>query len=98
MSTQLLILIGVALTAVGGVLGAIIQAVLPKKGSAENQLIDQLQEQLAAVERRERIVRQRERILDDYANQLREHINDRQPPPPPMWPSALTGVGTEEDG
>lgn len=29
------------------------------------------------------------RILQDYANQLRTHIADGKPPPPPAWPKEM---------
>lgn len=31
----------------------------------------------------------RERIRDDYIAQLRQHIVDGNPPPPPVWPAEL---------
>lgn len=31
------------------------------------------------------------RILQDYVNELRAHIADGKPPPPPAWPKGMTG-------
>lgn len=88
-------IIGVA-TVVGGILGAAITAYLPKKGSAENALIDQLQQE---VERQgKRIDAQDERIdtlyqarrrRDAYIQDLRSHIYEQKPPPPPPFPEGL---------
>ena len=33
--------------------------------------------------------KKRERIRDDYINQLRQHIADQKPPPAPEWPKGL---------
>lgn len=76
--------------------GSFLTARIQKRGTVENLLIDQLQEQVAAadrrteaVEKRERAQRRRERMLDDYIAQLRQHISDGNPPPPPPWPFGL---------
>ncbi len=68
--------------------------------SAQDRLIDQLQEELAshrnAQEARltaheERMTRL-DRLVDGYrshAHDLRSHIWDGKPPPPPEWPAGL---------
>lgn len=74
-----------------------------QKGDPEHRMIDQLQEQLDAASKRsdkqdERMARieneldrfkRRERIRDEYINQLRAHILAGNPPPPPDWPQGI---------
>lgn len=74
-----------------------------QKGSRENLIIDQLQEQVDKAsarsdkqdERMGRIEKEldrfkmRERIRDEYINRLRAHILAGNPPPPPDWPQGL---------
>lgn len=70
------------------------------ESSAQNQLIDQLQEELAEHRRAQgdRMTAQDERMnrlerysdgYRDHAHQLRSHIWDGKPPPPPPWPDGL---------
>ena len=66
------------------------------RGKPENALIDQLQEELLSMRKditdlklEQQQSRRRERIRDDYINQLRQHIADQKPPPAPEWPKGL---------
>jgi TolA-binding protein len=66
------------------------------RGKPENALIDQLQEELLSMRKditdlklEQAQSRRRERIRDDYINQLRQHIADQKPPPAPEWPKGL---------
>jgi hypothetical protein len=61
-----------------------------KAGARENAIIDQLQEEVAALKTGADQSYRRERIRDDYIHQLRSHITDEKPPPPPPWPEGLT--------
>lgn len=66
------------------------------RGKPENALIDQLQEETSrhakridSLEAEQTKAKKRERIRDDYINKLRRHIEDGNPPPPPVWPDGL---------
>lgn len=81
----------------GGGIGAAITAFIPKKGSVEHQMIDQLQELLETAATREKEIlaresrqRVREMILEDYVDGLRAQINNNEGPPPKPWPKELT--------
>jgi hypothetical protein len=85
------------ITALIGGGAAYLVARLNKRGTAENALIDQLQEErvndakrIDVVETRLNASLQRERIRDNYIHQLRDHIVQEKPPPPPDWPDGLT--------
>lgn len=94
-------LLVVIVGAVGTLLGSIVTAVMPKKGTAENALIDQQQEEIKrrdeAIDARDRVIEaknaeilqriQRERILSDYAESLRMQISNGEGPPPKSWPN-----------
>lgn len=74
-----------------------------QKGSRENVLIDQLQEQLIQADKRadkqdermEKIetklntVMRTSRVRLDYIYRLRHHIDTGQPPPSPDWPAGI---------
>lgn len=79
----------VVVALIAAVAGVVV-AILNRRGTRENALIDQLQEQLASVETRVNASLHRERIRDDYIHELRDHIDQRKPPPPPPWPEGLT--------
>ena len=88
-------LIGVA-GAVLTLIGVLGSAVLTRRSSdrklasdAGQQMIDQLQEELAAVRAEQASLRRTQRIQGDYIGQLRRHIADGNPPPPPAWPDGL---------
>lgn len=85
---------------------AFVQAEANQK-TAEQVMIDQLQEELAGhrktandrmteqdarmtalEDRNERVARERDGYRD-YAHELRSHIFDGRPPPPPNWPEGL---------
>jgi hypothetical protein len=63
---------------------------------APHQLIDQHQEDIKELragraEDRQRItaLERHVRVQGDYIGQLRKHIADGNPPPPPAWPEGL---------
>lgn len=53
------------------------------------QMIDQHQEDIAELRKEVAQLRRTQRIQGDYIGQLRRHIADGQPPPPPAWPEGL---------
>lgn len=59
------------------------------RSDAGHQMIDQHQEEIAALRGEIRELRQTRRVQDDYIGQLRRHIADGNPPPPPPWPDGL---------
>lgn len=74
-----------------------------QKGSRENALIDQLQEQLQSadtrsdkqdermtrIEARLNLVEKVSRIRLEYIYELRRHIANGEPPPAPDWPPGI---------
>lgn len=60
------------------------------KSDSGLMLINEHQEEIATLRRELSDARRRERIQGDYIGQLRRHIADGQPPPPPAWPDQLT--------
>lgn len=76
--------------------GAAVSKFIPQKGSVENLMIDQLQEQLnqaftriEALEGRDKEFQREAREKDDYISELRRHIEERKAPPPPPYPERL---------
>ncbi|GIE70718.1 hypothetical protein [Actinoplanes palleronii] len=53
------------------------------------QLLNERQEDIVALRQENAELRRHRRIQDDYIGQLRRHINDGSPPPPPAWPDGL---------
>jgi ribosomal protein L29 len=53
------------------------------------QIVDQLQEEVAGLRKELAELRRTQRIQGDYVGELRRHIADGQPPPPPAWPLGL---------
>lgn len=51
--------------------------------------MDRQDRRIEALERDNHLAKQREWVRDDYIQQLRKHISDGSPPPPPQWPNAL---------
>lgn len=102
-SGGLITLAGSALLASGVWIGHILAARTAgraAKQSGENALIDQLQEELGrhrdTAERRATAQDERMNRLEVYvdgyrnhAHELRAHIWDGNPPPPPEWPDGL---------
>ena len=88
-------LIGVLGTAVTAA-AVIISALFTKRGSdrklkadSGQQMIDQLQEEMATLRKEQAELRKIQRVQGDYIGQLRRHIADGNPPPPPPWPQGL---------
>ncbi len=52
-------------------------------------LLNEHQEEIAALRKELAEVRRTQRIQGDYIGQLRRHIADGNPPPPPAWPEGL---------
>ena len=85
-------IIGVAVTALGVVAAAYLTNRVSNrklKSDAGQQMIDQHQEDIAALRTRVAQLERNQRIQGDYIGQLRRHIADGQPPPPPAWPDGL---------
>lgn len=59
------------------------------KSDAGQQMIDQHQEEIGSLRARVAQLERTQRIQGDYVGQLRRHIADGQPPPPPAWPDGL---------
>ncbi len=53
------------------------------------QMIDQHQEDIVSLRGRVAQLERTQRIQGDYIGQLRMHIADGLPPPPPKWPDGL---------
>lgn len=95
--------LGILVTAVGTLLGIYLgvrQTGRKTRTDAAQGLIDQLQEErgeirkeLNAVQVELRAIRERELIRDDYIQELRNHIREGLPPPPPEWPEGLRRHG-----
>jgi hypothetical protein len=88
----LLAAIGPILTLLG-VLGA---AYFTYRGSTRKlaadsgqQMIDQHQEDLAVLRKEVQGLQRTQRIQGDYIGELRRHIADGHPPPPPPFPDGL---------
>lgn len=88
-------LIGVAGAALT-LIGVLVSSYLTKRGSdrklradAGQQMIDQLQEEITRQGRDIAALQRVQRIQGDYIGQLRRHIADGNPPPPPAWPDGL---------
>jgi hypothetical protein len=84
------------LSAVLTVIGAILVGWLTYLASRRNnrsdnaqKMIDQHQEDITALRGRVGTLERTARIQGDYIGQLRRHIADGQPPPPPAWPDGL---------
>ncbi len=56
---------------------------------AGQQMIDQHQEDITELRKEIQQLRRTQRIQGDYIGQLRRHIADGHPPPPPPWPDGL---------
>lgn len=74
----------------------VLKTVGVQKGTRENKIIDQLQEQMqsmrddiANLKTEQDKSKKRERARDDYISRLRYHIDSGHPPPAPEWPDEL---------
>lgn len=84
---------------VGGILtlvGVVASGLLTKRGSDKKLkadgaqlMIDQLQEEMGTLRKEVADLRRIQRVQGDYIGQLRRHIADGNPPPPPAFPSGL---------
>lgn len=59
------------------------------KGDLGQKMIDQHQEDIKELRAELVLVRRALKIQGDYIGQLRQHIADGHPPPPPAWPEGL---------
>lgn len=85
-------IIGVAITAFGALVAAYLTHRVSNrklKSDAGQQMIDQHQEEIASLRGRLAQVERTQRIQGDYIGDLRLHIADGRPPPPPAWPPGL---------
>ncbi|MFI7547198.1 hypothetical protein [Actinoplanes sp. NPDC049599] len=89
--TQLTIIVTV-IPAVGAGLGAWFgYMALRRNNRTDNaqKMIDQHQEDIGVLRTRVGQLERTQRIQGDYIGQLRRHIADGNPPPPPAWPQGL---------
>lgn len=85
-------IVGVVLTVVGGVVAALLTYRVSNrklKSDTGQQMIDQHQEDITSLRVRVAQLEKTQRIQGDYIGQLRMHIADGKPPPPPKWPDGL---------
>ncbi len=73
---------------VGGLLTFVVSRQKLRSDSGQ-QMIDQHQEDIAALRGRVAQLERTQRIQGDYVGELRRHIADGKPPPPPPYPSGL---------
>lgn len=69
---------------------------------SNSQLIDQLQQERTAIKRDVDMLKRQVAALllqgrykDDYINELRSHIEQGKPPPPPSYPAGLLHIAAE---
>ncbi|MFN8147924.1 MAG: hypothetical protein U0R76_10710 [Candidatus Nanopelagicales bacterium] len=88
----LIALAGVVLTALGGLIAALLTGKQRENEAVWAELreqIDDLREQVANNETRIQRLERRDRQWADYVHVLRRHITAQKPPPPPEWPAGL---------
>ncbi len=81
-----------AITALGVIASAYLTSRVSNRklrSDAGQMMIDQHQEDAAAMRAETATLRRTVRIQDDYITALRRHIADGNPPPPPAWPDGL---------
>ncbi len=71
----------VALGGAGGLVRVMLKRFPPRSASLAQEVAEMKAEQV--------VVRADMRKLTDYVHDLREHIADGKPPPPPDWPEGL---------
>jgi hypothetical protein len=59
------------------------------KTDSGQSMIDQHQEDIVELRKEIAALKRTQRIQGDYIGQLRMHIADGKPPPPPKWPDGL---------
>lgn len=87
------------LTAAGPIItlaGVLVAAVLTYRGSNRKlrsdsglALLNEHQEELVQMRQQIALLQKQMRVQGDYIGQLRRHIADGNPPPPPSWPDGL---------
>jgi hypothetical protein len=85
-------IIGVALTVLGVLISAYLTSRVSNrklKADSGQQMIDQHQEEIVSLRGRVGQLERTQRIQGDYIGELRLHIADGKPPPPPKWPDGL---------
>ncbi len=85
-------IVGPVLTVVGAIVAAYLTyRVSNRKLRADSgqMMIDQHQEDITSLRGRVAQLEKTQRIQGDYIGQLRMHIADGKPPPPPRWPDGL---------
>lgn len=85
--TQVLI---AAIVAILALVGTVVSAVVAFWQKATSDLVHSLQTEVAALRAELAGYRTREYVADDYIASLRDHIDQRLPPPPPPFPPGLT--------
>ncbi|GAA2008182.1 hypothetical protein [Nocardioides kribbensis] len=76
------------LLGVSGIVGTVVSRyVRPKATPLE--ILQEVQEERTEDRRRIDRLESAQRITIDYVHELRQHIVDGNPPPPPAWPEGL---------
>lgn len=105
MSVAIVTTAGVIVAAMLGLIGVWLSdrtAMRKMIEQSNRQLVDNLQEErqeikrdLATIKRQVAGLLLQGRYKDDYINELRSHIEQGKPPPPPSYPAGLLRIATE---
>jgi seryl-tRNA synthetase len=57
--------------------------------AANKQTADDMKADIKELKAEQKAAKKRERVRDDYIQELRKHIEDGNPPPPPPWPAGI---------
>ena len=57
--------------------------------AAAKETTDAMKADIKDLKEEQKAAKKRERVRDDYIQELRKHIEDGNPPPPPPWPAGL---------
>ena len=85
-------IVGTILTVAGAIAAAFLTYRVSNRklrSDTGQQMIDQHQEDITSLRGRVAQLEKTQRIQGDYIGQLRMHIADGKPPPPPKWPDGL---------
>lgn len=105
MTVAIITTVGVILAAILGLIGVWLSdrtAMRRMVETSQQKLVDNLQEERQEIKRDLAVVKRQVgglllqgRYKDDYINELRAHIEQGKPPPPPSYPAGLLRLATE---